>query len=63
VLIIKGCAPYPPLHHERERQVVKKPNFKIYLRKNNPKIFLELTSALDKPSEMMNFSLFVSGLS
>jgi len=42
---------------------VKKPNFKIYLRKNNPKIFLEFTSALDKRSEMMTFSLFVRRLS
>ncbi|MFN6064382.1 MAG: hypothetical protein ACK49K_13985, partial [Bacteroidota bacterium] len=59
----KCGAPYPPLRHARERQVVKKPNFKIYLRKNNPKIFLEFTSALDKRSEMMTFSLFVRRLS
>jgi hypothetical protein len=63
VLAIKCGAPDPPMHHARERKVVKKPNFKIYLRQNNPKIFLEFTSALDKPSEMMTFSLFVSGLS
>jgi len=35
----------PPLRQVPDRQAVKKPNFNIYLQKNNAKISLEFASA------------------
>jgi hypothetical protein len=35
----------PPLRQAAKRQAVKKPNFNIYLQKNNAKISLEFASA------------------
>ena len=39
------CTSNPPLRQAPKRQAVKKPNFNIYLQKNNAKISLEFASA------------------
>ena len=45
VLRINICGENRHLRQARNRQAVKKPNFNIYLQKNNAKISLEFASA------------------
>jgi hypothetical protein len=45
VLRINICGKNRQLHAAAKRQAVKKPNFNIYLQKNNAKISLEFASA------------------
>jgi hypothetical protein len=45
VFQIQFCGKSPALRVAAKRQAVKKPNFNIYLQKNNAKISLEFASA------------------
>jgi hypothetical protein len=45
VILLNICAKFPPHRQAEKRQAVKKPNFNIYLQKNNAKISLEFASA------------------